>query len=41
MTYLIYVNGLLHHGTSRQQDHEAYAARLREAGHDVTTEVRQ
>jgi hypothetical protein len=38
VTYLIRVNGLVHHGTSHQQEHEEYAARLREAGHDVTTE---
>ena len=37
MTYLIYVSGLLHNVTSRRDEHEAYAARLTQAGRDVTT----
>jgi hypothetical protein len=39
--YVISVNGLLHHATSRPEEHQAYAAKLREAGHDVTTEERE
>ena len=38
MIYLIRVNRLLHHGTSKQAFHESYAAHLRTLGHDVTTE---
>jgi hypothetical protein len=34
--YLIRVGGLLHHGTSRLAEHEAYAAKLTAAGHAVT-----
>jgi len=40
MIYTISVNGLLHHATSRLDEHETYAAKLTEAGHQVTTEVR-
>jgi hypothetical protein len=36
--YIIRVNGLLHHVTSHVIEHCAYVARLREAGHQVTTE---
>ena len=39
MIYLIRVGGFLHHGTSRRDEHEAYAARLVEAGHDVKVEA--
>jgi hypothetical protein len=38
--YLVHVNGLLHHVTSRADEHQAYADSLRIAGHDVTTEER-
>jgi hypothetical protein len=34
----IRVNGLLHHATRNAAEHQVYAAGLREAGHDVTTE---
>lgn len=39
--YVIRVNGLLHHCTGRLADHEEWAAKLRAAGHEVTTETRQ
>jgi len=39
--YLIRVSGLLHHGTSVREDHEAYAAQLIESGRAVTTEQRE
>ncbi|QIG57734.1 hypothetical protein PP358_gp63 [Arthrobacter phage Shoya] len=38
--YLIHVSGLIHHVTSHPERHWAYAADLRAAGHDVTTEER-
>jgi len=39
--YLIHVNGLLHHVTSHEKQHHAYAAGLRKEGHEVTTEERE
>lgn len=39
--YVISVNGLLHHATRRLDEHQEYAAKLRQSGHDVTTEERE